>query len=406
MLLTKSRIPVALGALILLMGLLFALSAAVRADNSDTSPFGDVPATSTDVAWSFTTSGTQVQVKLYLYPALAGQVSVLEVFLKPTTTGTKPAFTQQSGSPFPTGQILTFTFDLNNATPEARATAASPLLVDGIHLTGSSTVYIRKSSAQTDSSGVLVVPAPPVVPPAPTPTPLPTTVVPIGSIKVVAALTGGATVIVQPNATATLSAPDGSVVVNFPITSASKTFQLVYAPATTGVPAATGKLKIIRAFDLTSYDSDGNKATVSILNPVTIIAKYTNPDAAAALNGSATNLRILSYDSSTGAWTTLTTSVDIAAQTLTAQTTHFSFYAVGSQDPGPQTPADLLTPTATPKPATPTPTPTATATPTPRPPVTGDFAPSSGMVLGMLIIGFLLVTGGSTYLAQTRKSKA
>ncbi|GEM_PF-1720435 len=417
MLLTKSRIPVALGALMLLMGLLIAI-ATVSADNSDTSPFGDVPATSTDFAWGYTVSGSQVQVKLYLYPALAGSVYGLEVFLNPTVVGTAPAFTQKTGSPLPTGQILTFgPFDLNtDASAEAKATATSPLTVVGIHLINASSVYLRKSSAATNTPDVLATPTP--VPPAPAPTPVPVTtvVVPASSVIAVPAPAGGASGIIQPNAASTLSAPDGSVSVSFPITSAVTTFQMVYTPATIGVPAATGKLKVIRAFDLSTYDKDGNKATISILNPVTIVAKYTNADAASALNGSATNLRLMSYDSSTGAWTTLTTSIDIAAQTLAAQTTHFSFYAIGSQDPGPQTPADLQTPTptptATPLPATATPTPTRTPTatptrtPTPGLPSTGDFTPSSGMVLGMLIAGFLLVVGGSTYLAQARKSKA
>jgi hypothetical protein len=52
----------------------------------------------------------------------------------------------------------------------------------------------------------------------------------------------------------------------------------------------------------------------------------------------------------------------------------------------------------------------AIATPTPEPvvelPPTGDVSPSSGLLLGLLLAGFLLiVAGGGTYLAQSRRNR-
>ncbi len=56
----------------------------------------------------------------------------------------------------------------------------------------------------------------------------------------------------------------------------------------------------------------------------------------------------------------------------------------------------------------PTPTPTTGAPPptmTPEPPPTGDFAPGSGLLLGLMLAGFLLIAAGGTYIAQHRRSE-
>ena len=49
------------------------------------------------------------------------------------------------------------------------------------------------------------------------------------------------------------------------------------------------------------------------------------------------------------------------------------------------------------------PTPQVVRTPTPGAPPTGDFAPGSGLVLGLIIAGFLLITAGGAYLTQARR---
>ncbi|MEK7777141.1 MAG: hypothetical protein AAB303_00760 [Chloroflexota bacterium] len=70
--------------------------------------------------------------------------------------------------------------------------------------------------------------------------------------------------------------------------------------------------------------------------------------------------------------------------------------------------AESAEPTPTPTKAAPTPTPTpsaaATPTPTTKPPVTGDFTPGSGMLMALLLAGFVLITTGGAYLIHTRPS--
>jgi uncharacterized surface anchored protein len=217
--------------------------------------------------------------------------------------------------------------------------------------------------------------------------------VPDSAVTAVAAPAGGAAKIVQPNAAATLSAPDGTVSVDIPAGANPKTFQLTYASLSTGVPAASPKTKILRAFELTAYDTDGAKKSLTLLASATIRAKYTSADSQAAQDKNPANLRLLSYDADSKVWSILSTTVDIAGQTLTAKTGHFSIFAVGSADPGPQTPAELST----------TPTPTATATP--KPPVTGDFTPPSGAVFGLMLLGLLMAMGGAAYLMQVRRTR-
>ena len=65
-------------------------------------------------------------------------------------------------------------------------------------------------------------------------------------------------------------------------------------------------------------------------------------------------------------------------------------------------------------PLTPPPPAKATATPTPTPtptpvvvvlPPTGDVSPSSGLLMGLLLAGFLLILAGGTYLAQSRRNR-
>ncbi|MDO8749896.1 MAG: hypothetical protein Q7K03_01955 [Dehalococcoidia bacterium] len=63
--------------------------------------------------------------------------------------------------------------------------------------------------------------------------------------------------------------------------------------------------------------------------------------------------------------------------------------------------AESAEPTPTPTKAGPAPTPTATV----KPPVTGDFTPGSGMLMALLLAGFVLITTGGTYLLHTRPSR-
>ena len=66
--------------------------------------------------------------------------------------------------------------------------------------------------------------------------------------------------------------------------------------------------------------------------------------------------------------------------------------------------ADPLTPpTPTPAASVSVPTPTVAPEPEPELPPTGDFAPGSGLLLGLMLAGFLLIAAGGTYMAQHRR---
>ena len=61
--------------------------------------------------------------------------------------------------------------------------------------------------------------------------------------------------------------------------------------------------------------------------------------------------------------------------------------------------APLTPPTPTPSVVVPFPT------ATPQAPPVGDFAPGSGLLLGLMLVGFLLIAAGGTYMAQHRRSE-
>ncbi|MBI2170980.1 MAG: hypothetical protein HYU30_03010 [Chloroflexi bacterium] len=409
--LTQSRIPIIIGGLILLIGLIIAIGGAASADPAQDNPFGDDAGA--DFGWNQQVAGELVGIDINITDAVTSPVFAIEVFLKNTATttatpagilaGTKPAFTQTvgSGGSFPTNQILKFVFDLSTAPLDIQNTALKPLEVAGIHLMGPLKVDGTRNRIRTSSAPVnpgLLVPVVLPAPPAdPTPTPVPTVIVPDSAVTAVTAPAGGAAKIVQPNAAATLSAPDGSVSVDIPAGANAKTFQLTYAPLTAGVPAASPKTKVLRAFELTAYDTDGTRKSLTLLSSATVRAKYTSADSQAAPDKNSANLRLLSYDADSKVWSILNTTVDFASQTLIAKTSHFSIFAVGSADPGPQTSDELI--------ATPTPSPTATPTPTPKPPVTGDFTPGSGAVFGLMLLGLLMAMGGAAYLMQVRRAR-
>ena len=65
----------------------------------------------------------------------------------------------------------------------------------------------------------------------------------------------------------------------------------------------------------------------------------------------------------------------------------------------PPTPTPAATATATVS----VPTPTVAPEPEPEPPPVGDFAPGSGLLLGLMLAGFLLIAAGGTYMAQHRR---
>ena len=104
------------------------------------------------------------------------------------------------------------------------------------------------------------------------------------------------------------------------------------------------------------------------------------------------DLVIALYDAATGQWTVLPSIVDTENNTITAQVSEFTMFAVYSAAPAP-TPTP--TPTPTPPPATPTPTPT---------PAEEEGAPVGAIVGG--IIGGLIVLGIIVYFVMRRRGEA
>jgi hypothetical protein len=193
MFLTKSHTPMAVATLILIMGLLMLFVAGPRAnaDNADgpiPGSFGNVSQTHT--GWSWSGSGTNGQINVFLGSTLAGNVFEIEVFVEPDTSTAavlqgdhKPAHTQVMGNSgaFPTGELLTFGF----TTTKNLNTSSSKV---GIHLMGRDSngdeTRLGTSNAPVNSN-LLVAPAAPAslvyAPalaaepwPTPTPTPVPT----------------------------------------------------------------------------------------------------------------------------------------------------------------------------------------------------------------------------------------
>ena len=376
MLLAKSRIPLISIAIILSMGLAFFLIAEYAAADGPTVPFDNNPGDNNLVDWDWEVSGQNIKLDLILDGTLAGDVFEIEFYVQPTT-GTAATHTQRMGdfSAFPTEQVLSLNFSTS-----AQLDGSEPV---GIHLHGSDGSQVLESDAPAALPAPTATPVPPA---APTATPVTTVEVPAGSITEVAAPSGGVAAVIQPSSAATISAPDGAIVVQVPPIAHNITFQIVYDPSPSAVPSTPANMSVIRAFGLNAHDADGVAISLQLLKSVTIVASYSAADAAAAPNGSPSNLKIARYDVSTGAWSTLSTTVDLGAMTLTAKSGHLSLFAVVGVEPAAQ--------------AVGTVTPTATA----APPPTGDLAPGSGLLLGMILVGFLLIAAGSTYMAQSRRA--
>ena len=397
MLLTKSRIPIVATGIILLFGFFaFIITDRASADPAD----GPIPggffgndATAT-TGWDWSGSGQTGKIDIFLGAGLAGNVFEIEVFVEPDTSTTAimqdkndPMHVQQMGGfgPFPTEQLLNFGFSTTIELDKAGPTNV------GLHLMGQDVngnpIRVLTLSAPINL-GLLVPPAPPPPPPQPAATPVATTEVPTSQITAVTAPTGGVSAIVQPSAAATVTAPDGSVTAAVPAVANATTFQLVYNPTPASVPAAATGKKVIRAFELNTFNTAGIKVSLTLLRPATITVRYTSADVVAAPDNNPINLKIGRYDEANQAWTPLNTTVDLAAQTLSAKSSRFSLFGVVGVEPPPQVaPPSAGTPTAT-----------------PRAPVTGDVSPGSGMLLALILAGFLLIAAGGAYLTQARRA--
>lgn len=226
---------------------------------------------------------------------------------------------------------------------------------------------------------------------------------------------GGAVVAIAPGTAATLSSPEGNVTVSIPASAPRAAGFLTYEPMTSRqapARAPDGGSFGDTLFDLSGYNAEG-EMTVSTRfdSAVTITVAYSATDLRAA-DGNPTRLTLYKYDTNFNSWSPLTTTVDVVNGTISTSVSRLSFFAVVGF---PQPPTPTPTATATPLPgvstATPTPTPTrpptatrpATATPTPLPPVVGDAAPTSGLMVGLVIVALVLMAAGGYYMRQARQ---
>ena len=326
-----------------------------------------------DMGWDFQAETDAVRVRVKLGATLPA-VHEIEVYPNPSP-GDSPALTAapSGGLALSPGQVLNLDiFDLAAVTTSVRVQF---LDANGVLITLASGGSVGVHANQ-------LVPTAPAPPPVVVATPITITEVPSADVTVVTEPTNGRVAIIQPSTGGSVSAPDGGVVVSLPVEVHDTTFQLAYNPSpVSGVPVAPAGTAILRAFELNAHDTTGAQVSLSLLKAATITVKYTDADVAAAPGKSPLNLIILRYDAATQAWTQLNTIVDLASQTLTAKVSRFSLFGLGGVVPAPQ----FVPPTGL--------------------PVTGDYAPGSGLLLALVLAGFLLIVAGGAYLAQARRAR-
>ena len=347
-------------------------------------PVSQALLTPSDTGWDHQLSGNALGVRVVLGTSLPAATHFIEVYPNPPIAGqeNEPALIHNlpGGGALPTDLIL----DLDVIDLTDPLATVNPLKVAFLDAGGNLITFNSGAGINIQEGGPLKPPPPPPPAPEPTPTPVQTTEIPASQVTPVAAPTGGISAIIQPSAAAMVSAPDGSVSVAIPALANAITFQLQYNPSPASVPMPPAKMNIVRAFELNAYDTGGAQmSSLTLLRTVTITVAYTPADVAVAPQKNPANLKIARYDTANQAWTSLNTTLDLAAQTLSAKVSRFSLFAVVGVEPPPQV-APISTPKA---------------------PATGDFAPGSGLVLALILAGFLLITAGGAYLTQSRSAR-
>ena len=210
---------------------------------------------------------------------------------------------------------------------------------------------------------------------------------------------GGAITAFAPGAVSTLTTADSRITVTIPSGAPKAPGWLMYTPRTSAqapTPLPAGLKFGSAIFDLTGIDHTGTvSASTSFHSPITILVKYTDADVTAA-EGNPARLVIYKYDDVLNAWTPLTTSFNSATKTVQAGASRVSFFALVGQ-PQPPTPTPTVTPTLRPGQV-------GAPTSTLLPPTPGDIAPSSGLLVGLLIVAFVLIAAGSYYLRQSKQT--
>ncbi|NQU97199.1 MAG: hypothetical protein HQ548_06100 [Chloroflexi bacterium] len=281
----------------------------------------------------------------------------------PSMPGVTYSWSATGGTVSPTtGGIVAF-------TPSSGATSAVvTVLMSQANvptLEREATITIRSAAATPEPTSA------PVNPPEPTPV-LPT---PVAGVE---------QTVITPAEGGSLTTEDGAVSVDIPVgaTDVYMGVQIVPVEQTTeDVPPPPLAFSVgSRVVSIVFTDASGNALTNVVLDrPVQVCVAYTDADAAAA-DGGVFGLELLRYADPPGEWVALNTTVDPVNKRLCGYTSRFSLFAVGiARAPAGAVPEAVL-------------------------PATGDYAPSSGLVMSLIGVGAVFVGFGVIALRR-RKTK-
>ncbi len=232
--------------------------------------------------------------------------------------------------------------------------------------------------------GVVTTPTPtptPVITPPPIPTPTP--------VDLSGSISGNGTV-TQPIVYSVL---DGQAVLTIPVGTMALTAtglalqSISVTEVCFGIPAAPAGAYIIGcAYDYTPAGATFNP-------PITLTLKYDPGLLPAGFDAS--KLVIAYYDTATSMWVVLPSTVDTVNDTVSAQVSHFTLFAVYAAVPA----------------ATPTPTPTTTVAPTPTPtptptPVSPSKKTNIGVIIGPIIAVIVILLVAYWFWMRRRKPPA
>lgn len=167
------------------------------------------------------------------------------------------------------------------------------------------------------------------------------------------------------------------------------------------------------SFELSILDADSAAVDESFSDSIAITITYNDSDVDAA-EGNPARLSLYKYDSDFDKWFELNTKLDIINGTVSTNVTGAGSFSLGGKAaPAPSTPTPeataeykhpLWTPVHTPVPPA-TATEVVPPTATPLPPEPGDVAPTSGLLVGLMIIALTMMSAGGYYIRQTRVVK-
>jgi len=278
----------------------------------------------------------------------------------PAMAGVTYSWTKTGGTlSATTGNTVVFTPSSGSTSGSVTVTMTQAGVPDVVR---SATITIRPPAPTAAPTAV------PVNPPEPTPV-LPTPVSGDVEQSVVTPAEGG-----------TLETEDGNVVVEVPAGATDEYMGVQVVPVEpTGEDVPPPPLAFSvgsRVVSIVFTDDAGNALTNVVLDrPVRVCVAYTDADAAAA-EGGVFGLQLLRYADPPGEWVALNTTVDPLNKRLCGYTSRFSLFAVGLSK-APAVEEVIL-------------------------PATGDYAPSTGLVISLIGVGAVFVGFGLLALRRRR----